>query len=151
MSDLRRELLDTSDAPPGLSPDLRFLASRQAALGALFQDHADRYKALHIATRDAGPTAQTRAAALEAAGNLATLLQSLRSREDLQVALVHAPGFTPTPLLAVDQLFFSLTLLTSTDEDERGAALTPDAVDELMRSHRVQDWLRGLSRQARGQ
>ena len=149
MSDLRRELLDTSDAPSDLSPDLQFLASRQAALAALLEDHADRYAAMYTAARDSGPTADSRRAALEAAGNLATLLQSLRSREELQVALAHAPGFVPTPLLAVDQLYFSFTLLaaaTDSQSDELDAALTPDAVQELLRSERVRDWLRGLGR-----
>jgi hypothetical protein len=151
MSDLRRELLDTSDAPPDLSPDLQFLASRQAALAALFEDHADRYRALYTTVRDSGPTAEIRHEALEAAGNLATLLQSLRGREDLQVALAQAPGFVPTPLLAVDQLFFSFTLLASasdTGSEQLDAALTPDAVADILRSERVQDWLRGLNQTA---
>ncbi|HTU98199.1 MAG TPA: hypothetical protein VMF14_20280 [Solirubrobacteraceae bacterium] len=148
MSDLRRELLDTSDAPPDLSPDLRFLASRQAALAALLQDHADRYTALYTAARDTGPTLEIRHAALQSAGNLATLLQSLRSREELQVALAHAPGFVPTPLLAIDQLFYSFTLLaaaTETPDDVLEAALTPAGVTELLQANRVQDWLRGLT------
>ena len=135
MSDLRRELLDTSDAPPDVSPDLQFLASRQAALAALLEDHADRYAAMYTAARESGPTADRRRAALEAAGNLATLLQSLRSREELQVALAHAPGFVPTPLLAVDQLYFSFTLLaaatdsqSATSRSSPGRLLTPGAL-----------------------
>jgi hypothetical protein len=150
MNELRRELLDTSDAPPELSPDLQFLAARQASLGALLLDHAERYRALHQAISTTGPTHETQQAALDAAGNLATVLQSLRSREDLQVALAHAPGHTPTPLLAVDQLCFSFTLLTAAGQDERDAALTPDGVDELFRSERVRDWLHGLGQLAPG-
>jgi hypothetical protein len=151
MNELRRELLDTSDAPPDLSPDLQFLASRQAALAALFEDHADRYQALYTSARDTGPTAEIRHEALEAAGNLATLLQSLRSREDLQVALAQAPGLVPTPLLAVDQLFFSFTLLASasdTRSEQLDATLTPDAVANILRSERVQEWLRGQDQTA---
>jgi hypothetical protein len=151
MNELRRELLDTSDAPPELSPDLQFLASRQAALGALVLDHAQRYKALYNAIQSTGPTQETKQAALEAAGNLGTVLQSLRGREDLQVALAHAPGYTPTPLLAVDQLFFSFTLITTANQDELEAALTPNGVDELFRSERVRDWLHGLGQDSPGQ
>jgi hypothetical protein len=151
MNELRRELLDTSDAPLELSPDLQFLAARQASLGALLLDHAERYRALHQAISATGPTHETQHAALDASGNLATVLQSLRSREDLQVALAHAPGHTPTPLLAVDQLFFSFTLLTAADPDELEAALTPDGVDELFRSERVRDWLHGLGQDSPGQ
>ena len=155
MTTRRRELLDTSDAPPQLSPDLQFLASRQASLAALVLDHAERYEALYATVHNTGPTAQTKHEALQAAGNLGALLQSLRSREDLQAALIQAPGFVPTPLLAVDQLFFSFTLLANASDaaggEELDAALTPDAVAEILGSERVQDWLRGLRQAAPGE
>lgn len=153
MNKLRREMLDTGDAPPELSPDLQFLASRQAALAALMVDHAEHYKALYTAAHASGSTEEIRSAALKAAGNLSTILQSLRSREDLQVALAHAPGYTPTPLLAVDQLFFSFTLLAGSGADsveELDAALPPEGVDDLFRSERVRDWLRGVGELATG-
>jgi hypothetical protein len=79
-----------------------------------------------VAPHEAGPKA---AAALDAGGNLATILQSLRSREDLQAALAHAADYTPTPLIAVDQLLFSFTLLAapaSDSVDELDAALAPE-------------------------
>jgi hypothetical protein len=148
MNELRRELLDSSDAPAELSPDLRFLASRQASLAALVLDHAQRYKTLYKATRENHNLEEVQAAALDAAGNLATLLQSLRGREDLQVALARAPGYTPTPLLAVDQLFFSFTLLAGLGADGvevLDAALSPQGVDELLGSQRVRDWLDELA------
>jgi hypothetical protein len=154
MNELRREMLDSSDAPPELSPELGFLASRQAALAALLLDHAERYKALYAAARTDGSTEEIQAAALDGAGNLGTVLQSLRSREDLQAALAHAPGHTPTPLLAVDQLFFSFTLLAAASGDrteELDAALPPEGVDELFRSQRVRDWLHGLGELAPGE
>jgi hypothetical protein len=150
MKQLRREMLDSSDAPAELSPDLRFLASRQASLATLMLDHAEHYKVLYTAARENGTTAEIRAAALEAAGNLGTILQSLRSREDLQVALAHAPGYTPTPLIAVDQLFFSFTLLTGAGGEELDAALAPEDVDELLGADRVRDWLHGLGGLAPG-
>lgn len=154
MNELRREMLDTSDAPAELSPDLRFLASRQAVLAALMLDHAEHYKVLYMAAREDRSAEEVRTAALDAAVNLATILQSLRSREDLQVALAHAPGYTPTPLLAVDQLFFSFTLLAGAGADnaqELDAALPPEGVDDLFRSERVRDWLHGVGELATGQ
>jgi hypothetical protein len=154
MNELRREMLDSSDAPPELSPELKFLASRQAALAALLLDHAERYKLLYAAARENGTTEEIQTAALDAAGNLGTLLQSLRSREDLQAALVQAPGHTPTPLIAVDQIFFSFTLLAGVGGDgieDLDAALPPEGVDELFRSQRVRDWLHGLGELAPGE
>ena len=148
MNELRRELLDSSDAPAELSPDLRFLASRQASLAALVLDHAQRYKILYRATRENPNLEGIQAEALDAAGNLATLLQSLRGREDLQVALARAPGYTPTPLLAVDQLFFSFTLLAGVGGDGvRGAGRGPAAGGRrrAVGSQRVRDWLHGLA------
>ena len=154
MNELRREMLDSSDAPAELSPDLRFLASRQASLAALMLDHAEHYKVLYTAARESGITEEIQTAALDAAGNLGTLLQSLRSREDLQIALAHAPGYTPTPMLAVDQLFFSFTLLAGVGRDsldQLDAALGLEGVDELFRSQRVRDWLHGLGELAPGE
>ncbi len=165
MNELRRAMLDSTDGPPELSADLRFLAARQASLAALVLDHAQHYKVLYTAARETGTTEEIRTAALNAAGNLGTLLQSLRSREDLQVALAHAPGYTPTPLLAVDQLFFSFTLLAGVGGDRIGelagvggdrieeldAALAPEGVDELFRSQRVREWLHGLGELAPGE
>jgi len=154
VNELRREMLDSSDAPAELSPDLRFLASRQASLAALMLDHAEHYKVLYTAARESGITEEIQTAALDAAGNLGTLLQSLRSREDLQIALAHAPGYTPTPMLAVDQLFFSFTLLAGVGRDsldQLDAALGLEGVDELFRSQRVRDWLHGLGELAPGE
>jgi hypothetical protein len=154
MNELRREMLDSGDAPAELSPGLRFLASRQASLAALMLDHAERYRVLYTAARENGITQEIQTAALDAAGNLGTILQSLRSREDLQVALAHAPGYTPTPLIAVDQLFFSFTLLAGAAPDgpeALDAALPPEGVDELFRSERVRDWLHGLGELAPGE
>jgi hypothetical protein len=151
MNELRRDLLDDSDAPAELSADLKFLASRQASLAALLLDHAEHYKTLYLAANEQGVTEEIRTAALDAAGNLATVLQSLRSREDLQTALAVAPRYTPTPLLAIDQLFYSFTLLTGPGGEELEATLPPAGVDELFRSQRVRDWLHGLGELAPGE
>jgi hypothetical protein len=151
MNELRRELLDDGDAPAELSDDLKFLASRQASLAALLLNHAEVYKTLYDASRQQGITDEIRTAALDAAGNLATVLQQLRSREDLQHALAKAPGYTPTPLIAVDQLLYSFVLLAGPADEQLDAALPPEGVDELFRSQRVREWLHGLGQLAPGE
>src|SRR5262249_13393165 len=73
MSELRRDMLDISDALAELSADLKFLASRQASLAALMLDYAEHYKVLYKAARESGTTEGIRTAALDAAGNLGTI------------------------------------------------------------------------------
>jgi hypothetical protein len=152
MNELRRDLLDDSTAPAELSPDLRFLASRQAALAALFLDHAQRYRDLLTRHRAEGTSSALRAAALDAAGNLALVLQQLRRRDDLQAVLVAAEHHEPAPLYAIDQLQFSLLLLSGpASEDDLMACLSPAGLDGLLASHHVRDWLHGLGVLAPGE
>ena len=57
-------------------------------------------------------------------------------------------------MLAVDQLFFSFTLLAGASGDggeELDAALAPEGVDELFRAQHVRDWLHGLGELAPGE
>jgi hypothetical protein len=151
VNELRRALLDDREAPDELPADLRFLATRQASLAALFLDHCDQYKALFNAEKESGLTDEMRVAALDAAGNLGTLLQSLRQREDLQLVLAHAPGLERTPMLAIDQLLYSFVLFSGPGGEEMDAALPPEGVDELFRSQRLRDWLHGVGVLAPGE
>ena len=152
MNELRREFLDDSNASAELSPDLRFLASRQAALAALFLDHAKLYGDLFERVQDEGTSPELRARALDAAANLGLLLQELRRRGDLLAVLVHAPDHAPVPLYAIDQLQFSLLLLSGPcSEDDLRACLTPAGLDGLFASRHVRDWLHGLGVLAPGE
>ncbi len=117
MTELRRALFDESDAPEDLPPDLRRLATLQAAAAALLIDHAELYKLLLERIEREGSSPELRAIALDAAGNLGSVQQALRSREDLILALAHAPGFAAYPELVVDQLFYSFTLLAAPGGD----------------------------------
>lgn len=151
MSELRRTLLDEGNAPPELSPELRFLASRQAALAALLADHAELYRHLHERFRGEGSTPEVRAIALDAAGNLGTVLQELRRREDLVVAFAHAPRVHPIPLPVIDQLVYCFLLLSGpVSEDDRMALLSPDELDGVLGADSVRSWLQGVGAAPRG-
>jgi hypothetical protein len=145
MNELRRELLQEGDPPEELSPDLRFLASRQASLVGLLLDHVEVYRVLIERTREEGLSPELQAAALDAAGNLGTLLQSLRTREDLQAMLAHAPDFVPTPMFAIDQLLYSFVLLSAPcNEDELLACLAPGSINGLFASNHFRTWVHGF-------
>jgi hypothetical protein len=146
MNELRRQLLDDSDAPDDLSPELRFLAARQAALAGLFVDHAELYAHLHARLEEQGPSRQLEDVALDAAGNLGTVMQSLRSREDLLAVLEHAPDVAAPPMSGIDQLFFSLLLLAGpATEDELLACLPPTDLDGLMTAEKTRNWLASMN------
>jgi hypothetical protein len=152
MNELRREFLDDSNAPAELSPDLRFLASRQAALAALFLDHSKLYRDLLQRVQDEGTSPELQATALDPAGNLGLVLQQLRRRGDLLAVLVHAPNHASVPLYAIDQLQFSLLMLSGpSSDDELLACLSPAGLEGLFASRHVRDWLHGLGVLAPGE
>jgi hypothetical protein len=142
MSEFRRQALDDSGRPPELSPEAAFLAARQAAAAVLLQRDRELYPELLRRYHDEGPSAELSELALEAAGDLATVLQSLRSRQDLIEALEQHPQVTAPPLVLFDQLQYSYLLLTDgATEEQREGVLTPRALDELLNSKRITDWL----------
>jgi hypothetical protein len=142
MSEFRRQALDDSDRPPELSPEAAFLAARQAAAAVLLQRDRELYPELLQRYRDEGSSAELSELALEAAGDLATVLQSLRSRQDLIEALEQHPQVTAPPLVLFDQLQYSYLLLTDgATEEQREGLLTPRALDELLNSKRITEWL----------
>jgi hypothetical protein len=145
MNELRQSLLDDSAAPAELAPELRFLAARQASMAALLIDHAELYKLLLARVRQDGLTDELQAIALDAAGNLATILQSMRSREDLLLVLAHSPHTESFPSVLIDQLVYSFTLLAApSDEEWLASCLEPEDLDALLATNRMQAWLNGL-------
>jgi hypothetical protein len=146
MNELRRQLLDASDAPPELSPELSFLASRGAGAAALLLDHAELYRHLLARYQREGASAVIEQIALDAAGNLATVMQSLRSREDLLAVLKLSPHVPAIPVAAIDQLMFSFLLLTGPQsEDDLLACLTPESLVALLEAKSVQEWLTSVN------
>jgi hypothetical protein len=146
MNELRRSLLDESDAPPELSPDLRFLAAREGALGGLVLDHLERYRLLMERRQEEGTTPELQANARDAAGNLGTILQSMRSRQDLVDVLGHVPKRPGVPLWLIDQLFFCFVLLSEPCTEEEAESLIPgEEIEPLFfASERMRDWLATL-------
>jgi hypothetical protein len=143
MTELRRAFFDESAIVEDLPPDLKTLATLQAAAAALLFDHAELYKLLLERIEQDGSSVQLRAIALDAAGNLGSVLQASRNREDQLAALALAPGFAAFPILVFDQLFYSFTLLAAPgeDADEPPAHLDADTLDGLIASDHVQKWL----------
>jgi hypothetical protein len=145
MNELRRSLLDDSDAPTGLSPDAVFLASRNAGAAGLLLHHSEVYRGLLERYQREGPSAEIEEMALDAAGNLATVMQSLRRREDLLTAMEYNADVAAPPMPIIDQLLFSLVLLTDPDAGEDSkACLSSEGLDELLASDVTQAWLKSM-------
>ncbi|MDQ6775096.1 MAG: hypothetical protein M3071_02500 [Actinomycetota bacterium] len=145
MNEFRRGLLDDRDAPPELSPNLVFMGSRNASLAALVPHHAELYRHLLARYRREGWSPDIEAIALDAAGNLATLMQSFRRREDLLIAMEVAPNIEPPPMIIIDQLLFSFVLLTKPDADDNAEGLlSEEALSELLANDAVQLWLKDV-------
>jgi hypothetical protein len=142
MNEFRRSLVSESGLGPELSGDVAFLVSRQAGASLLLAGLSRTYPELLARYRAEGPTPELEAEALDSAGTLATVLQSLRSREDLLSALEQAEGMHPPPMTALDQLFHSFVLLSAgATAEEREAALRADELAGLMQTRKVREWL----------
>jgi hypothetical protein len=145
VSELRRALLDLDVGVPELPDELRFLAARQAALGPLLLHHAELYRELCERIEREGSSEDTAAVALEAAGDLATLMQTLRRREDLLSVLAESPVTEALPGVLIDQLIHSFAILACPEaEDQLPAAATPIHLDRLMGSRPMRAWLKGI-------
>lgn len=145
MNEFRRALLDDSNPPPELDAELAAFFKRQAGAALLLATHSELYRELLERYRREGPSEEIEEIALDAAGNLATTLQSLRSREDLLQRLEITPGSIPPPVVVLDQVLYSFLLLTGPySEDELEAALDPEMLDDLMHAPQVEKWLAAL-------
>ena len=141
---LREALLADADLGDdyGYEPDALFLIARQEAAAGLLLDHAELLEVVHEHYVRHGPSPRLEAIAVQAAGNLATVLQSLRRRQDLLNLLIADPDVPAVPMALIDQMLFSFVLLTGPrDERYLTAALSPEDVGELMRSRAVQGWM----------
>jgi hypothetical protein len=143
VNELRRELLDESGTSAELSPELRFLAAREGALAGLVLDHVELYQQLITRYRTEGSSPDLQAIALAAAGNLGTVLQSMRSRQDLVNVLAHTPERNGVPLWLIDQLFHCFVMLTEpcTEDEELTLLSSAGAHQTFFDSERMRDWL----------
>jgi hypothetical protein len=141
---VREALLADSDLGDeyGYEPDALFLIARQEAAAGLLLDHAELLELVHEHYVRDGPSPHLEAIAVEAAGNLATVLQSLRRRQDLLNLLIEDPDVPAVPMALIDQMLFSFVLLTGPrNERYLAAALSPEEVGEFMDSLAIQEWM----------
>jgi hypothetical protein len=123
-------------------PDARFLIARQEAAAGLLLDHAELLELVHERYVRDGPSAHLETIAVEAAGNLVTVLQPLRRRQDLLNLLIEDPDVPAVPMALIDQMLFSFALLTGPrNERYLTGALSPEEVGEFMRSRAIQEWM----------
>lgn len=153
MNALRRELLSYEEITE-LGPEGSFLAGRQATLAVLFIDHTELYRRLYHRYEQDGRSDELDAIALDAAGNLATLLQTLRARQDLLIALARSDDFPAIPVAFIDQLQFSFLLLadqrrSDSDSDSTGytldACLSAEEAAGQLEAEITVAWLRDLN------
>jgi hypothetical protein len=135
-------LADDPGSPTGtaLAEPERFLLRHLAVVAAVLTDHADLYRRLLARRRAGTEPADLRTAAHDAAHTIAAVNQSLARRPWLLAATLGGP-LDPTPaLLALDQLFFGLILLTGRTDDD---ALAPDPqeLDLLLQAPSLRQWL----------
>lgn len=143
MNEIRRALVSEEGVSDEMPPDVRFLSAREGALIGLYVDHVELYEHLITRYHREGTSEALRAIALDAAGNLSTILQSLRSRQDLVTLLEQVPDRPGIPLLVIDQLFHCFTLLTApVSEDDEAMLLTAaEAHEILLDDDLIRDWL----------
>jgi hypothetical protein len=124
---------------------------RHMYVGAtLLPGQAERYRALRRRWEAEGTSAALRAEALEAAGDVAAVLQGARRERGLAVSLRETP-LKPTQLFgAYAQLLYSLVLLTGTDPDEAGFSMTEEDLEVLLAMRSLRAWLDPESELMRG-
>jgi hypothetical protein len=117
---------------------------------ALLPGHAERFRALRRRWDAEGPSDELRADALDAAGDLGAVLQGAAREEALAVGLADT-ALAPTRLLgALEQLFYSLVILTETETDDVRVAMSSDELDDLLAMPGLEDWLDPESALRRG-
>lgn len=145
--ELRAELLEDGDMDMPSTPlteEERFLLRHLTGAAALLIGQPDLYRELLVRRREEGATEELRAIARDAAEQAATVLQSARRRQYLIIAAQETPLNPSAALTALDQLFFSFTLLTGPDDVFAQVALTEEELDLLLTSLDVGTWLEEL-------
>jgi hypothetical protein len=142
----RRSLLDESSAAPDLNPVLRFLTPRLPALAAMLTSYPDIYRRLAAERSRSGSTPELEAEALALAGDMATVMQSLRSRPDVLEGMAQIEGLTPPPMVQADQLFCALMLMSGASGFEFSDDLLLDAEElgMLMSQPEVVDFVASI-------
>jgi hypothetical protein len=128
--------------PPEMGEAEQWLLRHLTIASGLLLHHAMLYRELLSLWEEDGPSDELSAAALEAAANLAVVLRSARRRPEVLAASSDTPLSSTLPLGALDQLFYSFTLLTAPPADEYAdAKLSLEELDELLDHPTLRDWL----------
>lgn len=132
--------------PSGPVNDAEVELLRYLAVAALvFKPTAERYKALSARFDDDGPSPGLRADALDAAGDLAAVLQAVHRRHERCGVLDDRTGLSPLAMLGgLDEVFNSLMLMTELDPEDdffSSTRLAPEMVDDLLSFDEFDDYL----------
>jgi hypothetical protein len=148
LSELRRVLLadevpddaDLPEIPGGVRPDSVLLLIRLRAIVILLAYRGARYKDLVASRR----SPDSDAAALEAAVDIACVMQSLRRERELLAATRSSALDPGVANKILDDLFSSFVLLTGRDENEVPALLDPEWFDARLRGAKFRGWVAAL-------
>jgi hypothetical protein len=137
---LGRRLAGYRGLPP-LDEAEEYLLRHMLVAARLLPGQTERYRALRRRWEAEGTSEALRADALEAAGDIAALLQGARRERGLAIELRETP-LKPTQLFgAFSQILYSLVLLTGTDPDEAGLSMTEEDLEVLLVMKSLRDWL----------
>jgi len=145
--DLRDELRAILDEDPDpsvpITEDEQWLLRHFAAVAAVLPYYAERYRGLLARRESEGSSADLRAMALEAAGTIAIVMQSVRRRQALVLSTAGGPVDPQYALAMLGHLFYSFTLLTGAAQDAyMDAIMTADELDAAMSLEELDGWLR---------
>jgi hypothetical protein len=133
---LRAELLEDDAELKELAPPMTgeegYLLRHLATAAAVLTHYAEAYPGLLSRRREERASKALREEALDVAEAIATVRQSLGRRQELVVAAKGSPVDPSTALAALDQLLFSLVLLTSPDDGRAAVAMDEQELDELL-------------------
>lgn len=148
LTELRRVLLaddvpddgDLPEIPGGVRTDSFLLLMRLRAMVILLAYRGALYKDL-VANRR---SPDTDAAALEAAVDIACVMQSLRRERELLAATRGTPLDPGVANKILDDLFFSFMLLTGRDDNEVPALLDAEWFAARVRGAKFSEWVAAL-------
>lgn len=130
---------------PGLTDEGHYLLSHLVTAGALLLVQRELYPELLARLREEGSTEEVRADAQEMAELIAAVMQSARRRQDLLAGAQETRVNPAAALGLLDQVFFSLCLLTEAEDDSLvEIALGEGELEALFDALDVQEWLEQL-------
>jgi hypothetical protein len=143
-SSLTRDAENAPPPPADWNENERWLFRHLVVVAYLLQEKPQRYRDLLAQWESESPSEELRASALHEAGALGLVLQSVRSRPEVLAGVAETPYKPTLALGALDQLFYSFTLLTSAspEDDYTEARITPDELDGLfLQRPKLREWM----------